>query len=126
MDCRLRGNDDIQKRLHWTCISNTVHPTLKMAFYPERYSQGDSKDVLAKALEKTADLMQQLDQDLEGQSYLNGEQPYAADYYLTTMLNWLQVFKISLSDYPNLKAYKQRMDQLPEVAKAVGKEAKEF
>ncbi|MCP5170207.1 MAG: glutathione S-transferase family protein [Hahellaceae bacterium] len=107
-------------------MSNTVHPTLGMAFYPARFSHGDSNDVLSKAIEKTKLLLEEFDQELTDKSYLNGAKPYSGDYYLTVMLNWLPLFKISLDPYPNLKAYKQRMGDLPEVGRASGKEMREL
>ena len=107
-------------------MSNTVHPAFKMAFYPERYTHGKPEDVLGAALERAKTLMAELDHLLDGQRYLNGDKPYAADYYLSTILNWLQVFKMSLEDYQNLEGYKRRMADLPEVARAFAKELKEY
>lgn len=107
-------------------MSNTVHPTLAMAFYPERFSHGDSKDVFKRAIERTKELLSEIDQVLSDSNFLTSDKPFVADYYLTAMLNWLQIFQISLEPYPKLQAYKQRMGDLPEVARALGKEMTEF
>jgi glutathione S-transferase len=107
-------------------MSNTVHPTLAMCFFPDRYSNGDSKAVLFRAIDKTKLLMQELNESLEGKQYLCGEMPFAPDYYLMTMLNWLQIFSIALDVYPNLLGFKHRIEKLPEVGSAVGKEMTAF
>ena len=107
-------------------MSNSVHPTLAMAFYPDRFSHGNSGDVLSKAIERTKQLLSELNQDIVDEGFLSGAKPYTADYYLITMLNWLQLFQINLDTYPKLQAYKQRAGELPEVARAVGKEMVEF
>jgi len=107
-------------------MSNTVHPTLAMAFYPNRYSHGNSDDVLHRAIERTKKLLSEFDQTLAYKKFLTNEKPYIADYYLTTMLNWLQLFQISLDPYPNLQEYKKRMEGLPEVSKAAEKELVNF
>lgn len=122
------GNDPLRTDAICTLfyMSNTVHPTLAMAFYPDRYSNGQSKDVLSKAIERTKQLLSEFELQLADKKFLNSEKPYIADYYLATMLNWLQLFQISLDSYPNLQAYKQRMGDLPEVGRAATKEMIEF
>lgn len=107
-------------------ISNTVHPTFAMLFYPDRFTQGDKNDVFKASTEKAMSLLTELNQALDDQPFLSGEEAYAADYYLTTILNWTQLFKIDLKEYPNLISYKKRMDALPEVSQAVKSEMTEF
>ncbi len=107
-------------------MSNTVHPTFAMAFYPDRFTQGMPADVYNKAIEKIKDILSELNQEIENKLFLCGELPFAADYYLITMMNWLQLYNISLDNYPKLKSYKQRMTDLPEVSRAIEKEMLEF
>lgn len=107
-------------------MSNTVHPTFAMLFYPDRFTHGDKNDVFKSSTAKAMSLLTELNQALDGQAFLSGEEAYAADYYLTTILNWPQLFKINLKEYPNLIAYKKRMDALPEVSQAVKSEMTEF
>lgn len=107
-------------------MSNTVHPTLAMAFYPDRFTSGEPDGVFNKAIEKTKQLLSELDDQVASQGFLNDSKPYVADYYLVTMLNWLQLFKITLDDYPHLTNFKQKMGDFPEVSRAIGKEIREF
>ena len=105
-------------------MSNTAHPTMGMAFYPDRYSHGDAQDVLNRTLERIKELLTEFEQLVDQKQYLTDDKPYVADYYLATFLNWLIPFQISLDPYPSLKAYKQRMSSLHEVASATEKEMK--
>ncbi len=107
-------------------MSNTLHPTFAMLFYPDRFTQGKASDVFSNALLKVMEILNELNQSLENKDFLSGKQLYVADYYFTTMLNWTQLFKISLDDYPNLIAYKSRMDAQAEVSQAVKHEMTVF
>ncbi len=100
-------------------MSNTLHPTFSMVFHPDRFTLGEPTDVFNKAIEKIKDILSELNQEIENKLFLSGDQPFAADYYFITMMNWLQLYKISLEHYPNLRSYKQRMGDLPEVSRAV-------
>jgi glutathione S-transferase len=107
-------------------MSNTVHPAFSMAFNPDRFTTGDKTQVFDKTLSRLDALLEELDGKLTQQDFLNGNKPYVADYYLVAMLNWLRIFKKGLNPYPNLRRYKARMDQLPEVSRAVSKEIKDL
>ena len=107
-------------------MSNTVHPTFAMVFYPDRFTLGAPSDVFDHAVISVKQILTELNQELENIPFLCGNKPYAADYYLLTMLNWPQLFKISLEDYPNLIAYKTRMGNQPEVSRAIEKEIAVF
>lgn len=107
-------------------MSNTVHPAFSMAFNPDRFTTGDKAQVFDKTLSRLNSLLEEIDTKLTQQDFLNGDKPYAADYYLVAMLNWLRVFKKGLYPYPNLRRYKARMDQLPEVSRAVNEEVKDL
>jgi glutathione S-transferase len=45
-----------------------------------------------------------------------------ADAYLTTILNWANVSKVDLQQWPEVHAYHQRMLQRPSIARAAGEE----
>lgn len=107
-------------------MSNTVHPTFAMLFYPDRFTLGTPSGVFNSATVKSKEILTELNQDLENKSFLCGNKPYVADYYLITMLNWPQLFKINLEDYPNLISYKKRMADQSEVSRAIEKEMTVF
>ena len=107
-------------------MSNTVHPAFSMAFNPDRFTSGDKTHVYDAALSRVDSLLEEINGKLNQHDFLNGNKPYLADYYLVVMLNWLRIFKKGLAPYPNLKRYKARMDQLPEVSRAVNTEIKDL
>lgn len=107
-------------------MSNTVHPAFSMAFNPDRFTAGDKTQVYDKTLSRLNALLEEIDGKLIQQDFLSGDKAYAADYYLVAMLNWLRVFKKDLTPFPNLRRYKARMDQLPEVSRAVSEEVKDL
>lgn len=60
-----------------------------------------------------------LDGELANRSYLTGERFTAADAYLFTVVNWVNIHKIDLSPYPNLKAFMDRVAARPAVRQAL-------
>ena len=56
---------------------------------------------------------------LDGKSYLLGEQFSVADGYLFTILRWAIAMKFDLAQYPNLKAYFDRVGARPKVKEAM-------
>lgn len=107
-------------------MSNTVHPTFAMLFYPDRFTLGTPSGVFDSAIVKAKEILTELNQGLENKYFLCGSNPYVADYYLITMLNWPPLFKINLEDYPNLISYKKRMGDQAEVSRAIEKEMTVF
>jgi glutathione S-transferase len=104
-------------------MSNTVHPAFSIAFNPERFTiSATTNEVLQSAKKKIERLLEEFDQQMAEQNFISGNNVYAADYYLLAMLNWLQLFQVTLNAYPRLLTYKQRMDDLPEVTRAQSKE----
>ena len=104
-------------------MSNTVHPAFSIAFNPDRFTvDATTTGVLSSALEKVERFLEEFDQKLTDQNFISGNTVYAADYYLASMLNWLVLFRKTLDAYPNLLAYRQRVADLPEVARAGSRE----
>jgi len=75
----------------------------------------------AAARDKLAVRLAVLDKHLTGRDYLL-DRFSVADAYLTTVLNWSVPTRVSLADYPALKAYHQRMLSRPSIARAVAEE----
>ena len=107
-------------------LSNTLHPAFSIAFHPERFTFGKTDDVVTKAMEKIEAILSEFNELLATQDYLTGNHVFVTDYYLVSMLNWLQFFKKSLTSYPHLADYQQRMADLPEVKRSFEKEASQF
>lgn len=56
-------------------------------------------------------------------TYLAGDGFTVADAYLFTVLGWMKVFSISLSGWPQIAAYAERIGARPSVAVALEREA---
>lgn len=107
-------------------LSNTVHPTFARLFYPERVSESAKEEVKAKAVEKIMGILVELDELFATQDYCAGNTLYAPDYYLMAMLNWLRLFSISISEFPNLKGYLGRLKSHTEISTITQKEMMSF
>lgn len=57
--------------------------------------------------------------ELQGRSFLTGEQFTPADAYLFVVLNWMGRLKIDLSPFPNLQAFHARVAARPAVHKVM-------
>jgi glutathione S-transferase len=55
-----------------------------------------------------------------------GDTPYAIDYYLFAMLNWLQLFQKTLAPYPNLQSFMKLLSETPEMGRALAREMAAF
>ena len=59
---------------------------------------------------------------LERGGFLGGERPGAPDAYLFTVLRWTDMFKIDLSPWPALVAFRERMAGVEAVKAALAEE----
>ena len=59
---------------------------------------------------------------LDGHSFLAGDKLTAADAYLFTVLRWADMFKLDLSPWPAIMAYRQRVAADPSVQAALKEE----
>ncbi|WP_204349002.1 glutathione binding-like protein, partial [Klebsiella pneumoniae] len=65
--------------------------------------------------DKIAKTLAYVDEKLAGKDYLMGSQFTVADGYLFTILRWAIAMKFDLAQYPNLKAYFDRVGARPKV-----------
>ncbi len=105
-------------------LSNSVHSVFSRAFFPERISKTSPKEVKALALEKVKIFLEEFDHLFAKQDYCAGHSAYAPDYYLFAMLNWLQLFQVSVNDFIHLKGFIGRMKTKPEVQRTLQTEMK--
>lgn len=105
-------------------LSNTVHPQFLALFYPERISQESPEDVKKMGTKKIKKTLTEIDQLLSKQDYLVGDTHYAPDYYMFSMLNWLRLHSIEITELIHLKAYIKRMKNHREIQTILAKEMK--
>ena len=103
-------------------VSNTLHPALRMLFYPEKYIDADHIDALRAGLQ--AQLKQgfaTLDAFAAQQSnWLSGPEPGALDFYAAGLLRWPALYPsnanrdwFALAGYPALMDLCTRIETLP-------------
>ncbi|WP_210527895.1 glutathione S-transferase family protein [Rubellimicrobium arenae] len=114
--------------LFW--LSNTLHPALRILFYPETHVAGDTGPLLARTRDRIAAMLDILE---DGKSrlgpWLGGDRASVLDCYLAPMLRWLALYPqggpqgatdwFDLSRWPALHEVARRMDDRPETWEAV-------
>ena len=98
-------------------INSEIHKTYSPLFNPN--TPDATKEERRAYLRKRYKL---LEERLAGREYLFGDQFTAADAYLFTVTRWAPAVKLDLSDYPNLKAFMERVHARPAVQQALKEE----
>ena len=108
-------------------LSNTVHPGLRMTFYPEKYIGPDAAGQAALRLGLQGALhghLTTLDQMLDQHpTWAANQSALAFDFYLAALLRWPAIYPadtdrtwFALSRYPNLMRMCQSVEALPALA----------
>ncbi|MGC1495059.1 MAG: glutathione S-transferase family protein [Sulfitobacter sp.] len=103
-------------------VSNTIHPALRMLFYPEKYIAAEQANALRLGLQthlKTA--FATLNDIAEAKpDWLGGAHPTILDFYTAAVLRWPVLYPsdqdrtwFALSDYPALHRICTRLETLP-------------
>ncbi|HVG49084.1 MAG TPA: glutathione S-transferase family protein [Rubellimicrobium sp.] len=110
--------------LFW--LSNTLHPALRVLFYPDKHVAGDTGPLVARTRERIAAMLDTLEAEAPRlRPWLGAEGSSLLDCYLCPMLRWLALYPrgdaawFDLQRWPNLLAVAQRMDHRPETQGAV-------
>lgn len=91
-------------------LSNTLHPALRMLFYPEKYVGDDAKDQAhfrKITSQNISDILQKL--NTQAAPWLIGTAPSLLDFYLAACLRWCALYPKGGTDWFNL-------DQTPALA----------
>ncbi|MDB6062724.1 MAG: Glutathione S-transferase [Verrucomicrobiaceae bacterium] len=88
--------------------------------FPPLFNPTSTEEDRAAAVEKVQSRLSLLDKQLgDGRSYLFGEQFSVADAYLFVIVNWTFFLKVSISNFPNIGAFYQRVAQRDKVKEAL-------
>ncbi|OED42253.1 hypothetical protein AB833_06235 [Chromatiales bacterium (ex Bugula neritina AB1)] len=110
-------------------MSNTLHPDLRLLFYPEKYV-GHNEAEVSRFREATRqrllDSFTILNTHYSGVSsdYLFGDSPCIVDIYMAVCMRWAQLYpasspgQIRCDDYPALKRFMQKLEIRHAVVKA--------
>ena len=91
-------------------LGSDVHKSFSPLFNPT--SSDETKQAARDTVGKKLDF---LEGKLDGRDYLTGSSMSVADPYLFAMLGWTAPLGIDLSRWPNLTAFRKRMEQRPTV-----------
>lgn len=100
-------------------LSNTLHPALRMLFYPDVYVDlsGAQKALQEGARRNITAYLDRIEQLLQSApTWLDQPKPCVADFYLATMLRWMALYPADgprwfrLSRWTALEAFAQRRD----------------
>ena len=97
-----------------TFIGTEVHKSFSPFFNPAA-----GEDWKAAALANLERRLDYTNREMEGKSYLLGEDFSVADAYLFTVLNWARFIKLDLARWPNLAAFQARVVARPAVQAAL-------
>jgi glutathione S-transferase len=87
-------------------MSNTLHPTLRMLFYPDQYITEANEDALSERTRtRLCKQLSILDAGLTDAPFVGGETPSILDCYLCPMLRWMQLYPANAPSRPNLADY---------------------
>ncbi len=107
-------------------LSNTLHPALRVIFYPDKHVTGDTGPLVARMRERISAMLDILNREAPRlHPWLGGEEPSILDCYLGPMLRWLVLYPegqtawFSLVRWPRLLAVAQAMDIRPETTDAM-------
>ena len=110
-----RDHTDRYKLLEWL---NFITAELHKNFGP-MFSPVLADDAKAFFKDRVMGKFKYVDSHLAGRDYLMGSQFTVADGYLFTMLRWALGLKFDLAQYPNIKAYFDRVGARPKVKEAM-------
>lgn len=110
--------------LFW--MSNTLHPTLRMLFYPEQFIDAPHRAALnMRTQRRLADQLIILDTAAQSATWIGADTPNMLDCYLCPMLRWTALYPVDadvrpkLADYPALFRIAQRMETHPATQSAI-------
>lgn len=117
------GNPDRALFFQWLFyLSNTVQAELMVYFYPEKHTVEPAGTAAIKTAQEVriTDMFALLDTELEGRSFLVGQQVSVCDYFLLMLAIWAGSFKRPPLSFPNLGRYLRDLTRRDAVKKVCG------
>jgi glutathione S-transferase len=102
-------------------VSTELHKTVFTPLLSPKYDPASK----AKAREEAVARFDYLNEALEGRQWLLDDFS-VADAYMAAVLNWAQFVSLDLAAWPNVLAYRDRLQARPSVARAMGEELELF
>ena len=96
------GRDQLYRWLAF--LSATLHPFFWPYFMPQRYHADDAQApaIQSAAQTRVASALDVIEANLEGKTWMLGDEKSVVDAFLYPMANWAYGFDKPTSDYPNI------------------------
>ena len=105
------GTMERYRLMEWlNFVATEIHKQIGALFNPKF-----TPEMREVQLAVIARKLKPLDAELAGKQYLMGDKFTVADAYAFTVLNWHKAVKIDLSQWPNVKAYHERLAKRPKI-----------
>lgn len=109
------GTPERYRAQQWLAfIATELHKNFSWLWYKD--TPAETKTAVKDKLDKR---FAELDAHLKGNDYLLGKDFSAADAYAFTIVNWTNFLGMNLNNFPNLKAYMDRVAARPKVQEAL-------
>lgn len=113
-------------------VSNTLHPAMRMIFYPDQYAGDDPAAQWALGRHMRGEAARHLDklEALAGRApgRIGGARPSALDFYIACLLRWMALYPrggsgwFGIGAWPGLRAVAARLESRSSVARAAAAE----
>ncbi|MFX0547112.1 glutathione S-transferase family protein [Roseovarius sp. S1116L3] len=116
-----RGRGDFLKWLIF--VANTLHPALRMTFYPEKYCPGAEEALRRHMRGQILEHLAQMERAAAG-PFFGGDAPSMIDLYLAPLLRWCALYPIgdtawfTLDGLPKLMGICRKLEARPAVRRA--------
>ena len=105
-------------------LTNTVQAELMVYFYPQKHTK-DSKGaecIVQAQEERLTEILELLDNELEGKSYLIGDSLSACDFFLFMLSIWSDELKKPPLSFKNLSRYLKKLAKRESIIRVCDKE----
>lgn len=104
-------------------LANTMHPSLRLLFYPDKHIDGAEKALRAKTRMRLRGMFDLLEH-AKFADWLDTPDATLQGCYLAPMLRWVQIYGghpgwLALDDWPRLMAFAQAADRWPATLAAI-------
>ncbi|WP_105190530.1 glutathione S-transferase family protein [Pseudoalteromonas sp. T1lg48] len=105
-------------------LTNTVQAELMIYFYPQKHTKDEkgTEDIVQAQEERITEMLELLDNELEGKEYLIGDSLSACDFFLFMLSVWADEFKRPPLSFKNLSIYLKKLAQRDSVVRVCNKE----
>lgn len=120
------GSDDHHYCLEWILFcTSTIHPLYWGIWRKHRLvsEEAHHADLEATTRGELLKAYGRLEQRLQREKYLLGDQPFACDYYAYVFVRWAYRVFERLPQFPRLEEYYQALSGLPVIKKALADES---